>query len=124
MSELKSDADSINQSIGESQKNQAKELFVEAPRSEPRRLRYYFDEVMACEMCGDSAENAKILGQRLNTSQGLHPNSKTGISVSVLKCTRCNLIYASPQPIPFDIQDHYGVPPESYWAGAYFDNTD
>ncbi|MBS1574068.1 MAG: class I SAM-dependent methyltransferase [Bacteroidetes bacterium] len=24
-------------------------------------------------------------------------------------------------PIPFDIQDHYGIPPESYWRDNYFD---
>ena len=36
------------------------------------------------------------------------------------KCKNCKLIYSSPQPVPFDIQDHYGVPPESYWRPEYF----
>ncbi len=81
-------------------------------------LRYYFEEIMYCEMCGDPTTNHKVLGQRLNQSQGLSPRKKTGITVSVKKCTRCNLIYSSPQPIPFDIQDHYGVPPENYWSDS------
>jgi len=88
-----------------------------------KKLRYTFEEVQACEMCGDKASNHKILGQRLNRSQGLKPKSKTGISVSVMKCTNCELIYSQPQPIPFEIQDHYGVPPEDYWTPEYFNWT-
>ncbi|HEX2536103.1 MAG TPA: hypothetical protein VHK69_20315, partial [Chitinophagaceae bacterium] len=61
-------------------------------------LRYYFEEVTRCEMCGDSTANHKVLGQRLNQSQGLQPKKKSGISVSVKKCSRCELIYSSPQP--------------------------
>lgn len=82
--------------------------------------RYYFEEVIICEMCGDSTADHRIMGQRLNVSQGLRPKRKTGIAVSVRKCKKCQLIYSSPQPIPFDIQDHYGVPPESYWIPEYF----
>lgn len=82
--------------------------------------RYLFREVTHCEMCGDATNHHKILGQRLNTSQGYRPKNKTGISVSVKKCTNCNLIYSFPQPIPFDIQDHYGIPPEEYWVEDYF----
>ena len=86
-------------------------------------LRYFFEEVTKCEMCGDATEKHKILGQRLNQSQGLNPKRKTGISVSVKKCTKCELIYSFPQPIPFDIQDHYGTPPEEYWLPVYFEWT-
>src|SRR5829696_8190983 len=82
--------------------------------------RYYFEEVLQCEMCGDDSSSHKILGQRLNQSQGLLPKRKSGISVSVKKCTKCGLIYSSPQPIPFDIQDHYGIPPDNYWKPDYF----
>lgn len=75
-------------------------------------------------MCGDPTVNHKLLGQRLNQSQGLSPKKKSGITVSVKKCRRCNLIYSYPQPVPFDIQDHYGVPPESYWnQPGYFQVT-
>ena len=86
-----------------------------------KRTRYFFEEVTHCEMCGEDTKNHKVLGQRLNTSQGRRPKKKSGISVSVKKCTNCQLIYSSPQPIPFDIQDHYGIPPEEYWVPEYFD---
>ncbi|NNF01055.1 MAG: class I SAM-dependent methyltransferase [Bacteroidia bacterium] len=71
-------------------------------------------------MCGHATENNQILGQRLNTSQGTNPKAISGISVTIVKCNNCRLIYSNPQPIPVDIQDHYGVPPESYWTDAYF----
>ncbi|HKC34422.1 MAG TPA: methyltransferase domain-containing protein, partial [Chitinophagaceae bacterium] len=85
-----------------------------------KQLRYYFNYVDTCNMCGSSSGEHKILGQRLNQSQGYNPRSKTGISVSVMKCRNCNLIFSNPQPVPFDIQDHYGVPPENYWRPDYF----
>ena len=72
-------------------------------------------------MCGDSVSGHKVLGQRLNQSQGRSPRKKTGISVSVMRCKKCELIYSQPMPIPFDIQDHYGTPPEEYWKPHYFD---
>jgi 2-polyprenyl-3-methyl-5-hydroxy-6-metoxy-1,4-benzoquinol methylase len=71
-------------------------------------------------MCGDPTGRHRIMGQRLNRSQGLRPSRKTGISVSVKKCTSCQLIYSSPQPVPYNIQDHYGLPPENYWIPEYF----
>lgn len=83
--------------------------------------RYWFEEIRHCEMCGDETTNHKVLGIRLNKSQGLKPKSKSGITVSVNQCRKCALIYAQPMPVPFDIQDHYGVPPESYWKPSYFD---
>ncbi len=82
--------------------------------------RYYFEEITHCEMCGDPADHHKVMGQRLNGTQGFRPKRKTGISVSVKKCRKCQLIYSSPQPKPFDIQDHYGIIPESYWKPEYF----
>ena len=84
-------------------------------------LRYFFEEVKECEMCGDSTSAHKILGQRLNQAQGFRPQKRTGISVSIKQCTSCNLIYSSPLPVPFDIQDHYGIPPETYWKEGYFE---
>jgi ubiquinone/menaquinone biosynthesis C-methylase UbiE len=89
--------------------------------SEPKATKYIFFQVPVCEMCGDQTENHKVLGQRLNLSQGLKPKNKSGISVTVKKCNNCGLIYSSPLPIPSNIQDHYGVPPESYWIPSYFD---
>lgn len=60
------------------------------------------------------------MGQRLNQTQGFDPESKVGVSVSVLKCRDCGLIFSNPQPVPFDVQDHYGLPPEDYWKPEYF----
>ncbi|HSY62370.1 MAG TPA: class I SAM-dependent methyltransferase [Cytophaga sp.] len=85
------------------------------------KKKYTFENVPACEMCGDSTTAHRILGQRLNQSQGLSPKNKTGISVSIKKCTNCNLIYSYPLPIPDDIMDHYGVVPEEYWKPSYFE---
>lgn len=85
-----------------------------------RVSRYKFEDAVYCEMCGDHTRNHKPIGQRLNQSQGLSPKKKTGISVSVMKCKNCGLLYARPMPVPFDIQDHYGTPPEAYWRPEYF----
>lgn len=71
-------------------------------------------------MCGSDSHKAKILGKRLNRSQGKDPKNKTGITTTVVKCNNCGLIYSNPQPVPFDLQDHYGVPPEDYWKPNYF----
>lgn len=71
-------------------------------------------------MCGDISDSHKILGKRLNKSQGKKPKGKTGITTTVCKCNNCGLIYSNPQPIPLNIQDHYGVPPEDYWHESYF----
>ncbi|MEO6490919.1 MAG: class I SAM-dependent methyltransferase [Ferruginibacter sp.] len=86
-----------------------------------KRQQYYFDQIVSCDMCGSPTSGHKVLGQRLNHSQGLNPKSSSGISVSVMKCTNCNLIYSNPQPIPYNIQDHYGIPPEEYWNKTIYD---
>jgi hypothetical protein len=75
-------------------------------------------------MCGSKSGTHKILGKRLNGSQGKNPKKKIGITTTIVKCTGCGLIYSNPQPVPFDIQDHYGVPPENYWKEDYFTITD
>jgi 2-polyprenyl-3-methyl-5-hydroxy-6-metoxy-1,4-benzoquinol methylase len=83
---------------------------------------YRFVQVCACNMCGESTEEGAVIGLRLNRSQGLRPTSKEGIAVTVRRCSRCNLIYSSPLPVPFNVQNHYGVPPDEYWAESYFLN--
>ena len=85
-----------------------------------KQLRYYFNYVDYCNMCGSTKEDHKVLGQRLNQSQGFNPRKKYGISTSVMQCGNCGLIFSNPQPIPFNLQDHYGVPPETYWSPEYF----
>ncbi len=84
-------------------------------------MRYTFLETEKCNMCGSPSKNHKVLGKRMNKSQGKNPRNKTGISTTVQKCSNCGLIYSNPQPIPINLQDHYGVPPESYWKEDYFE---
>ena len=91
--------------------------------SEQKQKQYYFNYIDSCNMCGSKIDTHKILGKRLNTSQGKNPRNKIGITTTIVKCTICGLIYSNPQPIPFDIQDHYGVPPENYWKESYFIST-
>ena len=75
-------------------------------------------------MCGDPAEGHKILGKRLNQSQGKNPKKKKGITTTVCRCKKCRLVYSNPQPVPQSLQDHYGVPPEAYWKENYFEISD
>ena len=85
-----------------------------------KELRYKFKYIVNCNMCGDHVATHKILGKRLNKSQGKNPKKKIGITKTIARCTKCGLVYSNPQPIPFDIQDHYGLPPENYWNRDYF----
>lgn len=71
-------------------------------------------------MCGANKEKFKTLGKRLNQSQGKNPRRKVGITTTIQQCSNCDLVFANPQPIPNDLQDHYGMPPESYWIDSYF----
>jgi len=84
------------------------------------RYSYHFDPVQACIMCGSPSAGHKVLGRRLNRSQGRSPRKAIGIATTIRRCTTCELVYSDPMPVPFDLQDHYGVPPESYWKEEYF----
>jgi 2-polyprenyl-3-methyl-5-hydroxy-6-metoxy-1,4-benzoquinol methylase len=81
---------------------------------------YKFKVINKCNFCRTDSSNFKILGKRMNCSQGKNPQNKIGISTTVVKCNNCGLIFSNPMPIPESIQDHYGVPPESYWKPEYF----
>ena len=83
-------------------------------------LKYQFKYIEQCNMCGSSDEKQKIIGKRLNQSQGKKPKNKIGITTTVVKCSNCGLIYPNPLPIPNNLQDHYGIPPEDYWKPDYF----
>lgn len=89
-----------------------------------REIQYNFVTISNCNMCNAPVDDHKILGKRLNKSQGFFPEKKTGITTTICKCTNCGLIYSNPQPIPANIQDHYGVPPEQYWTPDYFNVED
>jgi 2-polyprenyl-3-methyl-5-hydroxy-6-metoxy-1,4-benzoquinol methylase len=72
-------------------------------------------------MCGVPVDDHKVLGKRMNRSQGLFPRNKIGITTSIQKCNSCQLIYANPLPVVNDLADHYGVVPDSYWKSTYFE---
>ncbi len=81
---------------------------------------YTFRHLDSCNMCGAPVATHVVLGKRLNSRQGLRPRKKAGILTSVMRCDRCGLISANPQPVPASLSDHYGVPPETYWTSQYF----
>ena len=76
-------------------------------------MRYEFRPVAACVMCG--SDEAVLLGLRLNSRQGFRPRSAEGIAVSIKRCRPGGLIYSAPQPVPAELADHYGIPPDDYW---------
>lgn len=82
-------------------------------------IRYTLTPQPRCNMCGSSKR--KLLGLRLNRSQGFRPRTVGGVAVSVKKCLDCELIYADPQPVPFNVADHYDVNPTEYFAEGYFE---
>ena len=84
-------------------------------------MKYSFTQIEHCNMCNSSVSSHKLLGKRLNTHQGMRPKKKGGIAVSIYRCTNCGLIYSNPLPIPENIQDHYGLPPEDYWKRQNFE---
>ncbi|MBJ7533223.1 class I SAM-dependent methyltransferase [Rhodomicrobium vannielii ATCC 17100] len=81
---------------------------------------YSFVDVQSCNMCGASLNDARVLGTRLSTSQGYKPRTKKGIAITVCRCGGCGLIFAAPMPMPRSLDDHYGIPPETYWKDHYF----
>lgn len=87
-------------------------------------IKYTFTYIEKCNMCGSDTKDHIVMGKRLNRSQGRNPKKKAGITTTIMKCTDCGLIYSNPMPIPNDIQDHYGLPPESYWVPEYFKISD
>jgi 2-polyprenyl-3-methyl-5-hydroxy-6-metoxy-1,4-benzoquinol methylase len=83
-------------------------------------LDYKFYPVTHCNMCGSDPSFHKLMGHRLNQSQGFSPKNKLGISVSIQKCRKCGLVFSNPMPVPEDFQAHYGIPPEEYWNSEDF----
>lgn len=81
---------------------------------------YKFIDIEKCNMCGAESSCSKTIGKRLNKPQGLNPRKKTGITVSVIKCKKCGLIFSNPIPIPKNIEQHYGIPVENYWKDENF----
>jgi ubiquinone/menaquinone biosynthesis C-methylase UbiE len=86
-------------------------------------MKYSFKEIESCNMCGAPVTEFKVMGRRLNRSQGIFPKKKMGIATTVVKCEKCSLIFSNPQPFPLDLQDHYGVMPDSYWTQEYINEV-
>jgi len=61
------------------------------------------------------SEDVKVIGRRLNNSQGFRPTKKPGILVSVMKCNNCGLNFANPIPIPMEFGDHYDIDVDDYF---------
>lgn len=79
-------------------------------------ITYSFHRVDRGNMCGSpvGSERHRVLGRRLNCSQGMDPKSRIAIGTTVMKCRSCGLVYADPMPVPADLQEHYGLPAEEY----------
>ncbi len=90
----------------------------------PQAATYRFEAVEACNMCGAPTGDAKVIGRRLNTHQGMRPTRTAGISTTVVRCQSCGLIFSNPMPVPGSVAQHYGTPPEEYWAEAYFEESE
>jgi SAM-dependent methyltransferase len=86
-------------------------------------LNYIFKDISKCNMCQSSTQKHIVLGKRLNSSQGLSPWKKLGITTTIAQCSNCGLIYPNPQPIPNSLSDHYDLPPDEYWSDQYLTNT-
>ena len=85
-------------------------------------MKYEFLRNDKCNFCERETSNNKVIGIRLNKSQGFHPKKLSGISISIIRCKSCNLVYPSHTPIPYDIQDHYGTPVDEYWDEEYLNH--
>jgi len=81
---------------------------------------YSFLNIDKCNMCNADASTFYVIGKRLNSSQGLNPKKKIGITTTICKCTKCGLVFSNPMPVPKSLDMHYGVPAESYWNDDYF----
>lgn len=82
---------------------------------------YRFIEISTCNMCG--SDHASVVGRRLNRAQGIRPTRKSGVTVTVMRCQECGLLYSNPLPIPLELGQHYDVPPTEYWHDEYFDSA-
>lgn len=76
---------------------------------------YRFHQVDRCPMCAAPIGSSRILGLRLDRSQGFNPRGKSGAAVTVHRCAVCDLVYSNPEPRPTELDDHYDIPVESYW---------
>ncbi len=79
---------------------------------------YSFRPVETCNMCAAGAGEFRVLGVRLNRSQGRAPRAVRGAGVTIVRCRRCDLVFPDPQPVPGSVHDHYDMPGEEYWSDS------
>lgn len=79
---------------------------------------YSFRPVETCNMCGAGAGEFRVLGVRLDRSQGRAPRAVRGAGVTIVRCRRCDLVFPDPQPVPGSVHDHYDMPGEEYWSDS------
>lgn len=77
-------------------------------------ITYIFRPLDRCPMC--QSESLRVLGKRLNGPQGKTPWRRIGITTTILRCNRCQLIFPNPLPVPADLRDHYAIDPDHYWG--------
>jgi SAM-dependent methyltransferase len=63
------------------------------------------------------------MGSRLNNAQGFRPSKKIGVTITVMKCDHCGLIFSNPMPTVDTLGDHYDVPAKDYWDESYFNKN-
>jgi 2-polyprenyl-3-methyl-5-hydroxy-6-metoxy-1,4-benzoquinol methylase len=80
-------------------------------------MKYTFLPSTSCNMCG--SDDHRVIGKRLNQSQGYNPHKKIGITTTVLKCKNCGLKFASPIPIPESLNDHYDMSTQKYFDKTF-----
>lgn len=81
---------------------------------------YHFTDIGTCCLCGAPAPSARVLGMRLDRSQGRNRKRRTGLAVTVCRCRSCGFVFPNPEPRPKSFEDHYKIPVENYWTQDYF----
>lgn len=76
---------------------------------------YQFHTYSNCEMCTAPAAEFRLKGKRLDQAQGWFPKKKQGNTTPIFCCNNCGLLFCNPVPIPNQVEQHYGVSPETYW---------
>jgi len=82
---------------------------------------YTFKNVERCNMCHADSSYQKMIGRRLNGSNGRNPNGKIGISTTIVRCKKCGLVYSNPMPVPYDWRMHYDLDVSDYYPDDFLE---
>lgn len=78
-------------------------------------MKYKFNEITQCCMCQSPTRYSRTLGIRMNGHQRFGIRATPGVFVSIMKCSKCGLVFSSPQPIPLELAQHYDQELENYF---------